>query len=123
MVQPLLTKLTTDRSIGHMPETYHTIRPKINTRQVPFYPIPLIKSPPRLPDIKPQDNRRMTLDLHLNINKDFAENSPYPEGIISETDQRPDRFQLLEPTELADLINTNNLVQKYLPKQTDIDKP
>ena len=30
--------------------------------------------------------------------------------------------QLLEPPELADLINTNNKVQKYLPKQTDIDK-
>ena len=24
--------------------------------------------------------------------------------------------------ELADLINTNNIVQKYLPKQTDIDE-
>ena len=23
---------------------------------------------------------------------------------------------------MADLINTNNLIQKYLPKQTDIDK-
>ena len=31
---------------------------------------------------------------------------------------------MLEPPELTDLINTNNVVQKYLPKQTnrDIDK-
>ena len=36
--------------------------------------------------------------------------------------QRPDRSQLLELPELADLVNTNNIVQKYLPKQTDIDK-
>ena len=50
------------------------------------------------------------------------ENSPYQEDIISEVYQRPDKSQLLEPPELADLINTNNLVQKYLPKQTDIDK-
>ena len=39
-----------------------------------------------------------------------------------ETYQRPDKSQLLEPPELADLINTNNLLWKYLPKQTDIDK-
>ena len=64
----------------------------------------------------------MTLDLDLDINKDFEENSPYQECIISEIYQRPDKSQLLEPPELADLINTNNLVQKYLPKQTDIEK-
>ena len=58
----------------------------------------------------------------MDINKDFEENSPYQEGIILETYQRPDKSQLLEPPELADLINTNNLVQKYLPKQTDVDK-
>ena len=62
------------------------------------------------------------MDLDLGINKDFEENSPYQEGIISETYQRPNKSQLLEPPELADLINANNLVQKYLPKQTDIDK-
>ena len=54
VVQPPLTRLTTDRSMGHMPETCirpdHTIRPQTNTRQVPFYLDPLIKPPPRLPD-------------------------------------------------------------------------
>ena len=49
---------------------------------------------------------------------DFEENSQYQEGIISEIYQRPDKSQLLVPPELADLINTNNVVQKYLPKQT-----
>ena len=48
VVHPPLTKPTTDRSIGHMPETCiipdHTIRPKTNIRQVPFYPDPLINS-------------------------------------------------------------------------------
>ena len=29
---------------------------------------------------------------------------------------------MLEPPELVDLINSNNVVQKYLPKQTDIEK-
>ena len=67
----------------------------MNAEQVPFYPDPLIKLPPRLPDIKTQDNRRMTLDLDLDINKDFEENSLYQQGIISEAYQRPDKSQLL----------------------------
>ena len=126
MGEPPLTKSTTDRSKGHMSETCiipdHTIRPKPNITQVPFYPDPLIEPPPRQPDTKTLDNRRTTLDLGLDINKDFEENPPYQEGIISETYQRPNKSQLLEPPELADLINTNNLVQKYLPKQADIGK-
>ena len=72
-----------------------------------------MKSPPRPPDIKTQDDQKTNLDLDLEINKDFKENSPHQEGIISEIYQRPDRFQLLEPPELADLVNTNNIVQKY----------
>ena len=90
--------------------------------QVPFYPDPLMKPPPRPPDIKKQNDRQINLDLDLEINKDIEENSLYQEGIISEIYQRPDTSQLVEPPELADLVNTNNIVQKYLPKQTDIDK-
>ena len=85
--------------------------------QVPFYPDPLMKPPSRLQDIKTQNDRQTTLDLDLEINKDFEENSPYQEGIISEIYQRPDKSQLVEPPELADLVNTNNIVQKYLPKK------
>ena len=54
----------------------------------------------------------MTLDLDLDVNRDFEENYLY----------QADKSQFQEPPELADLTNTNNLVQKYLPKQTDIDK-
>ena len=90
--------------------------------QVPFYPDPLMKPPPRLPDIKTQNERQTNLDLDLGINQDFEENSPNQEGMISEIYQRPDKSQLVEPPELADLVNTDNIVQKYLPKQTDIDK-
>ena len=40
VVQPPLTRLTTDKSIGHMPETCivpdYMIRPNINIRQVPI---------------------------------------------------------------------------------------
>ena len=37
-----------------------------------------------------QDNRQANLELDLQINKDFEENSPYQEGIISEINQRSD---------------------------------
>ena len=90
--------------------------------QVPFYPVPLMKPAPRLPDVKTWNGRQIDLDLDLEINKDFEENSSYQEGIISEIYLRPDKSQLVELPELADLVNTNNIVQKYLLKQTDIDK-
>ena len=55
VIQPPLTKSITDRFIGPMPETcimpYPTIRSNINAEQVPFYPDPLIKLPPRPQDI------------------------------------------------------------------------
>ena len=64
-MQPPLTKSTTDRSIGHMPEAgiamIIQLDQILNTRQVPFYPDQLINVPPRQPDTKTQDNRRTTL--------------------------------------------------------------
>ena len=60
------------------------------------------------------------LDMEINI--DIEENSLYEEGIISETYQRPDKSCFQEPPEIDSLIITGKLVQKYLPKQMDIDK-
>ena len=57
-----------------------------------------------------------------DINTDFEENSLYQKGIILETYQRPDNVHVKEPPELVDLLDTSRLVQKFLPKQTDIDK-
>ena len=56
-----------------------------------------MKPPPRLPDTKSQDDRKINLDLDSEINKNFEENSLYQEDIISEIYQRPDKSQLLEP--------------------------
>ena len=61
-------------------------------------------------------------DINPNINFDFKENSPYQEGVMSKTFQRLDKSFFQEPKELGDLINKGNLIQKILPKQTDIDK-
>ena len=36
--------------------------------------------------------------------------------------ERPDKLFIQEPPELKDLIDTSKLIQKFLPKQTDIYK-
>ena len=41
---------------------------------------------------------------------------------MSETFQRPGKSFFQEPKELGDLINKGNIIHKYLPKQTDIDR-
>ena len=55
-------------------------------------------------------------------NIDFEENSPHQEGIILETYINLDQSYSERPQELIDLVDTSKLVQKYLPKQMDIDK-
>ena len=55
-IQTPLSKPTTDSHIEQRPETCimpeHTMRPKVTERQIPIYPDPLVKPPPRLTDIK-----------------------------------------------------------------------
>ena len=40
--------------------------------------------PPRPPDKIAQNDKQINLDMDLEINKDFEENLPYQEGVISE---------------------------------------
>ena len=47
-----------------------------------------------------------------NTKLDFEENSPFQEGIISETFQRLDKSFLQNPKELEDLIDKGNLIHK-----------
>ena len=61
-------------------------------------------------------------NINPDINLDFKENSPFQEGVISETFQRPDKSFFQDLKDLNDLINMGNLIQKFLPKQADIDK-
>ena len=96
------------------------IGPRIENRPIPFYPDPTLRPPPRPPDLK--ETRRDLLDLDTVRNIDFEENSPYQGGIISEMYERPDRSYFKEPSELKGLIDTTKSIQKFLPKQTDIDK-
>ena len=74
--------------------------------KIPIYPNQITKPPDKV--IK--DDRQIDLDLDLEINKDFEENSPYQDGIISEIYQRPDKSQVVDPPELIDLVNTERIV-------------
>ena len=87
---------------------------------VPLYP-DLLLGPPKHQPIK-QNIKQNIQENSPNINFDFEENSPFQEGIILETFQRPDKSFFQNPKELGDLINKENLIHKYLPKQLDIDK-
>ena len=61
-------------------------------------------------------------DIDPNINLDFEENSPFQEGVLSKMFQKTGQIFFHVPKELGDLINKGNLIQKFLPKQADIDK-
>ena len=74
----------------------------------PLYPNPLLRLPPKLPDLK--ENRRDLLDLDTDINTDFEENSPYQEGIISVAYERLDKSYVKDPPELKDLLDTTKIV-------------
>ena len=111
LVQPTPTSIT------------QPIEPIVKHRPIPPYCEPFIRLPPRPPDeTAVKDNRKDLLDLDTDGKIDFEENSPDQEGIISETYERPDKSYIQEPTELKDLVDTTQLIQKFLHKQANIDK-
>ena len=83
---------------------------------LPPYLLPQLRPPPKPPNnaVKKQEVESSKTEIE--------ENSPFQENIISEIYERPDKLYFQEPIELKDLIDTNNVVQQFLPKQTDIDK-
>ena len=97
--------------------------PKIQHRPFPPYHDLYARPPPKPPDTTdPLDSQKDLLDNDLDRKVEIEENSPFQEGIISEIYERPDTSYVQEPQELKDLIDTTKLIQKFLPKQTDIDK-
>ena len=104
----------------HIPQQ---IGPKIQHRPTPSYHDPYARLPPKPPDVSDTlDNQKDLLDNDLDRKVEIAEISPFQEGIILEIYERPDNSYIQEPQELKDLIDTTKLIQKYLPKQMDIDK-
>ena len=56
------------------------------------------------------------------INLYIEGNSPFQEGVISETIQRLDKTFFQNLKRLEDITDTGNLIHQFLPKQMDIDK-
>ena len=75
------------------------------------------------PLLKQQNvDKVIPINQNTGINLDIEENSPFQDGIISETIQRPDKTFFQNPKRLEDIIDMGNLIHKFLPRQTDIDK-
>ena len=89
---------------------------------VPFHLDPLLRPPKQQPIKQNIPQNIKEINPNPNINLDIKEISPFQEGIMSEAFQRPDKSFCQNPKELGEHINKENLIHKYLPKQTDIDK-
>ena len=77
---------------------------------IPINPNQISNPIPKLPERVIQNDKKIDLELDLEINRDIEENSPYQEGIISEVYERPHKSQLVDPPELTDLVNTERIV-------------
>ena len=124
------TRKTNHMHLKDLTHSINNVNGKTSNRDplipdVPFHPGPVYKP---VPDpIKqnvsyPQCSQGSTNIDNIKLNFDFEENSSFQEGIMSETFQRPDKSFFQGPKEWSNLINKEDLVYKYLPKQTDIDK-
>ena len=91
-------------------------------REIPIYTDPVYRPPPKQGKTAVPKIPGNLADINPELNTDFKENSPYQEGVISETYQRQDKSYFQETQELESLINRGRLVQKVLLKQADIEK-
>ena len=104
----------------HIPQQ---IGPKIQHRPTPSYQDPYARPPPKPPDISdPLDSQKDLLNNDSDRKVEIEENLSFQKGIILEIYERPDNSYVQEPQEFTNLIDTTKLIQKYLPKQTNIDK-
>ena len=111
-----------EQSITNKTETITRGTVQDKNRELPLYPDLIYRPPPRLLENLPSQNSESKADTSPKIDIEFKENSPYQEGIISKTYQRPDKSYFQEPKELENLVNTSRLVQNVLLKQADTDR-
>ena len=63
---------------------------RLMIKDIPFYPDPTYRPPPK-PVITHAPESSENTGINAEINIDFKEISPFQEGVISETYQRPDK--------------------------------
>ena len=83
-----------------------------------LHPDPLHKPLPK----QQNADKASPIDQNTGINLNIKENSPFQEHMISETIQRLNNLFFQNPKRLEDLIDMGDLIHKFLPKQTDIDR-
>ena len=87
---------------------YNSMCDRAINNSKPFLPdVPLHLDPLHKPSSLQQNTNK--INQNPNINLDFEENSPFQEGIISETIQRPDKSFFQNPKKLEGLIDTGKL--------------
>ena len=89
-----------------------------------FSPDVLLQPDPLHKPLLKQQNVEKVISTNQNtgINLDIEEKFSISGGIISETIQRPDKTFFQNPKTLEDITDTGNLIHKFLPRHTDIDK-
>ena len=92
----------------------------------PFHPGPTYRPPPKpIRSNVPRSQESLQSSSSVentnpDINLDFEENSPFQEGVISKTIQRPDRSFFQHPKELNNLINMGKLESLISLQQNQI---
>ena len=64
--------------------------------EIPIYPDPVYQPPPKPVKIPVPEILGSLSDIDPEMNTDFEENSPFQEGVISETYQRLDKSYFQE---------------------------
>ena len=87
---------------------------------------PLLPDVPLHPDPLPKPSslqqNASKIKQNPNINLDFKENSPFQEGVISETIQRMEKSFFQNPKELEGLIEMENVIHNVLPHRQTLTK-
>ena len=91
-------------------------------REIPAYDDPIYRPPPKPTVIPLQEVPRKLTDLDTDINMDFEENSTIKKVSYKKHTKRANRSYFKEPPKLESLVSTGKQMQKFLPKQADIDK-
>ena len=114
------SKIATGKT--NIPQHTSTVHDRGINNDKSFPPdVPLLPHPFHEP-LQKKQNITGPQDMKTKINVDIEENSPFQEGIILELIQRPDKSFFQNPRKREEVISSDNLVHKFLPKQADIDK-
>ena len=116
------SKIATGKT--NIPQHTNTAHDRGVNNDKSFSPGVLLNPDPLNKPLLKQQNVDKVIPTNQNagINLDIEENSPFQEGIISESIQTPDKTYFQNPKKLEDVIDMGNLIHKFLPRQTDIDK-